>query len=450
MVQSGELDSLIGSYVHLKQYARQEEALHTLKRIASMVKPLMRARGWRVGELSEFFPSQANLLGLNENRGQRIFLRLRYPGDMTQFLPFEQVTDTMLHELAHNVWGPHDQKFHALWDQLREELEGLIMKGYTGDGFLSKGYRLGGHHIPYQEIRRATRAEAERRKPPQASQGRRLGGSAPRPGGDIRTVITQSVQRRNSIVSDQGCGNLNRNENEIREISEQWRRNGFRTKAEEDAANEAAIAQALWELVQEDEQRKYGDTYIPPSAQNPYGNGGGAYLGGQRGERGNNHGGNIQEYYPPSYQQPPPVPYSTRPPPPPPQVVSRPKSPDYWACSACTLHNPLHVGICGVCEAPRSANGQSSNKPPSYSTSGFARGEVIDLTHSPEKKNTTTPSTTTNRRPAGSSLLSQQRNTRPPPPPPAPPKTWMCSFCGNVMEHQWWTCFACGRVKDKS
>lgn len=58
-----EEDPLVLSYVHLASYPRASEALHTLKKIASLVKPLMRARGWKVHELAEFYPNQANLLG---------------------------------------------------------------------------------------------------------------------------------------------------------------------------------------------------------------------------------------------------------------------------------------------------------------------------------------------------------------------------------------------------
>lgn len=46
--------------------------------------------------------------------GHKICLRLRYPNDKSLFLPVEQVVDTMLHELSHNVFGPHDEKFHNL------------------------------------------------------------------------------------------------------------------------------------------------------------------------------------------------------------------------------------------------------------------------------------------------------------------------------------------------
>jgi hypothetical protein len=37
-------------------------------------------------------------IGLNINAGERINLRLRHAGDPKQFLSFEQVLDTLLHE----------------------------------------------------------------------------------------------------------------------------------------------------------------------------------------------------------------------------------------------------------------------------------------------------------------------------------------------------------------
>lgn len=59
-----EHDPLVLSYVHLARLPRANEALHTLKRVASLVKPIMRARGWKVRELAEFYPQQQNLLGM--------------------------------------------------------------------------------------------------------------------------------------------------------------------------------------------------------------------------------------------------------------------------------------------------------------------------------------------------------------------------------------------------
>jgi hypothetical protein len=47
-------------------------------------------------------------------------LRLRRDGRDLDFIPYEEVLDTMLHELAHNARGPHDAQFYKLWDELRK------------------------------------------------------------------------------------------------------------------------------------------------------------------------------------------------------------------------------------------------------------------------------------------------------------------------------------------
>jgi len=59
-----EHDALISGYSHLNKFPREKEALHALKKIASLVKPIMRARNWKVGTLAEFWPDQQNLLGM--------------------------------------------------------------------------------------------------------------------------------------------------------------------------------------------------------------------------------------------------------------------------------------------------------------------------------------------------------------------------------------------------
>jgi hypothetical protein len=63
MPASAEHDALIGSYEHLTSMSRAADALHTIRKIASLVKPIMRKRGWHVRILSEFYPDQQNLLG---------------------------------------------------------------------------------------------------------------------------------------------------------------------------------------------------------------------------------------------------------------------------------------------------------------------------------------------------------------------------------------------------
>src|SRR5271155_2884165 len=92
-----EFEPLVNQFQHESHRKRAAEALTSLQKVASIVKPIMRQRNWRVGTLCEFYPAETNLLGLNINRGEKICLRLRYPGDENQFLPLEEVVDTMLH-----------------------------------------------------------------------------------------------------------------------------------------------------------------------------------------------------------------------------------------------------------------------------------------------------------------------------------------------------------------
>jgi hypothetical protein len=68
MSNTRELDPLIDSFTHDVKRPREKEALVTLKKIASLVKPIMRARGWRVGVLAEMYPDQQNLLGKNDEK----------------------------------------------------------------------------------------------------------------------------------------------------------------------------------------------------------------------------------------------------------------------------------------------------------------------------------------------------------------------------------------------
>lgn len=73
------------------------------------VRHVCQVHGFKVGCLTELLPHEhPNLLGLNENMGQRISLRIRTDaGDgMRSYLDARKV---LLHELAHNkvsvVWG---------------------------------------------------------------------------------------------------------------------------------------------------------------------------------------------------------------------------------------------------------------------------------------------------------------------------------------------------------
>ena len=259
--QLKEPEPTFHTYEHLQGLPRSDAALTMLRKVASMVKPVMRKRGWKVQILAEFLPQEQNLLGLNINRGYKICLRLRYHNNPDLFLPVEQVIDTMLHELSHNVWGEHDANFHRLWDELRDELETLIRKGYTGEGFLSEGKRLGGGRMPPpHEMRRLARASAEKRQAQNKlskGSGQRLGGTPLHlQAGDVRNVIADQATRRNTI--NKGCGS---SRTDAIQLSDESAQNTFKTKAEEDDANNRAIAQALYELMEQEEERKLNGTF---------------------------------------------------------------------------------------------------------------------------------------------------------------------------------------------
>jgi DNA-dependent metalloprotease WSS1 len=58
-----EFDAHFDAYEHLKELPRESEALFLLRKAASLVKPIMRKRGWKVRTLAEFLPEDARLQG---------------------------------------------------------------------------------------------------------------------------------------------------------------------------------------------------------------------------------------------------------------------------------------------------------------------------------------------------------------------------------------------------
>lgn len=126
---------------------REDEAKEILEKIAKQVQPIMRKHKWKVNILSEFWylqslmmsllhffiyvfcfhnkistcsPPNPALLGLNINGGAEVKLRLRRQNNEWDFFPYEQILDTMLHELCHNQYGPHNADFYNLLDEIRK------------------------------------------------------------------------------------------------------------------------------------------------------------------------------------------------------------------------------------------------------------------------------------------------------------------------------------------
>ncbi|KAH6764425.1 zinc ion binding protein [Perilla frutescens var. hirtella] len=165
-MNSGDLHK-IWEIKTLKRKPKEEDARNILDKIAKQVQPIMRKHNWRVKVLSEFWPKNRSLLGLNVGRGIHVKLRLRRPDRDEEFLPYNEVLDTMLHELCHNVHSPHNASFYKLWDELRKECEDLINNGIsgTGQGFDLPGKRLGGvsHKARHSSLRQVALTAAENR-----------------------------------------------------------------------------------------------------------------------------------------------------------------------------------------------------------------------------------------------------------------------------------------------
>ncbi|KAF1997502.1 WLM-domain-containing protein, partial [Amniculicola lignicola CBS 123094] len=479
-----EIDAHFDAYEHLKHLPREQEALTMLRKAASMVKPMMRKRGWKVGTLAEFLPDEPQLLGLNINRTERILVRLRYHHDSRQFLPMEQVTDTLLHELSHIIFGPHDHNFNNLWNELRDEHQSLLAKGYTGEGFLSTGHKLGGKRIPLEEMRRQARKAAEKRKATSNanSGGHRLGGGSRVRGVDMRKVIADAATRRTSITD--GCAS---GSSEAGKLVNQAGRDGFRTRAEQDDADDMAIAQALSELMEEEEMQRLEDLCAPtgggglawdrenglqfdsnPPSRNPspsqssgleWSPESGLVLPASGNPRRSSSTRPLsrlvtenskpstarakstavrstsrliteeEESYrnktlPPS----PPSPSTTSPiftplsaePSSPPPPIST--DPTRWACPQCTLLNPLDFLSCDACGLE-----QPPQPIPSHKRYG------------PSQLPATLPAP-----PPASNLRGKDAM----PFEPAKGRLgWNCLNCGTFMENEWWTCTLCGEMK---
>lgn len=323
--------------------------------------------------------------------------------------------------LCHIVHGPHNRDFHALWNQLRDEHEELVIKGYTGEGFLSQGRRLGGRKIPIEEARRQARAAAEQRRKLSAGSGQRLGGAPVLRGTDMRRVIADAAQRRVDVTN--GCASGRENTNDI---AEEASRNGFRTKAEEDDANEQAIMQAYIELIQQEERERYGPSYVPPSQGNP---------AGPRSIMPSRPVPESSSNRTPSSQAPPP--------PEPADLISDSSAYDQpWTCPTCTLDNPPDFLCCDACAAerprpsnPRSVSGPAATTFETKAPRGKNKRPLSETGSKPDFKNRTK---------AVKSLASLERDVQ------KRPLGWVCQSCRSFMETEYWTCSNCGLMKQSS
>eukprot|EP01032_Pedospumella_encystans_P010722 gene10722-12508_t len=126
----------------LPDEAKARQILETLANDEGVLV-VMAKHKWSVGALCELYPegyvgvSDVCVMGLNENHGQRILLRLR-TDDMKGFRKILSIRKVLCHELAHNVHSEHDSNFYVLMRQVEREIVELDWKN-------SKGKSLSGH-----------------------------------------------------------------------------------------------------------------------------------------------------------------------------------------------------------------------------------------------------------------------------------------------------------------
>ncbi|KIK52349.1 hypothetical protein GYMLUDRAFT_49963 [Collybiopsis luxurians FD-317 M1] len=142
---SNDINYRFHKLVPLAHLPEPSSALNLLQRLSDdpAIRHIMQKHKFTVGILTELAPHEhPELLGLNENAGQQIKLRLRtdrYDG----FRTYKEVRRVLCHELTHNVWGDHDNNFKELNSLLNREVAeyessvqaGTNVLGYSGEVF---------------------------------------------------------------------------------------------------------------------------------------------------------------------------------------------------------------------------------------------------------------------------------------------------------------------------
>lgn len=196
--------SKIGS---LKRFSDQDYANSLLHQVAKLVAPLLHMNNFKVGTLCEMYPKNPNLLGLNVNRGQKILIRLRYHSNDKLFYPLGDIIGTMLHELTHNIYGPHDAKFYKFLDGLKKDFENIQYGALAKSNYVCEEQTLGGAYNPrggYISVREKRIAALSAYK--FKSESRKLGTSAannrmnkakmPTDPAALRKLILEATERR--------------------------------------------------------------------------------------------------------------------------------------------------------------------------------------------------------------------------------------------------------------
>ncbi|KAI2498712.1 WLM domain [Fragilaria crotonensis] len=136
------------------------------------VLAVMAKHQWNVGCLAELYPegkvgqSAVCVMGLNQNKGQKILLRIR-TDDLRGFRKILSIRKVLFHELAHNVHSDHNQEFFQLMRQVERECNEMDWTQGSGtsaleteQAYVTGSYRLGGNASNKNESARELAARA--------------------------------------------------------------------------------------------------------------------------------------------------------------------------------------------------------------------------------------------------------------------------------------------------
>lgn len=335
------------------------------------------------------------------------------------------IMDSLLHELSHNRFGPHDANFHALWDQLRDEFSALMKSGFTGDAFLSQGHLISGKRIGQDEARRIARtAITDNRKKLPLTVNRKLGGVGLKPIADVRGTITGGGAFGRMQIA-QGCG-CDIPKLEQKALVAAASINVMRSRVEKDDANEVAIQDALWELAQDGRASSSKQKGIPqgstaansgslstnrPSSSH-------AYDASSRSSK--PYDSDSEHSQDPSLSKPPPQ-YV--------QLVDE----EFWQCETCTLINKDEDVCCNACGTAR-----PGTEPPPKATSSKAPSKAVGKKPLPKAA----PTKSSSRSRPSSSRAGPSRQV-------ARSGAWQCS-CSLINKEGRVCCAACGVARPGS
>jgi len=169
---------------------------------------VMKTHQFKVGILTEMSPVEAqermakrgtpnmDLLGFNQNAGEMIVLRLR-TDNLKGFRPYHDLINTLLHELTHNVWGPHDHNFWKLYGELKAQ----YMRFH-------RFWSHGGHAADSsstEQFQGFMGADGEVQEPPNGSFGQVLGTGAGDAGGSATMRAAAAAEARAAAASMAGA-----------------------------------------------------------------------------------------------------------------------------------------------------------------------------------------------------------------------------------------------------